>query len=79
LCPIHRRDAEHVYDATAPGPRAYCARAGVVVLGEGIYGPIHGSPFSYHVPYDRDVGAEDAAEGLEDRVCAEGNVVPGEV
>jgi hypothetical protein len=32
-----------------------------------------------HVPNDGDVGAEDAAEWLEDRVCAKRDVVPGEV
>jgi hypothetical protein len=32
-----------------------------------------------HVPDYRKVGAEDAAQGLEDRVCAKRDVVPGEV
>jgi hypothetical protein len=68
-----------VYDATAPGPRADCACAGLVVLGERIDGSVHGTTFSHHVPYDRDVGAEDAAEGFEDGVCAERDVIPGEV
>lgn len=31
------------------------------------------------VPHDGQVGAEDAAQGLEDGVCAERDVVPREV
>jgi hypothetical protein len=31
------------------------------------------------VPNDWDIGAEDAAEGLENGVCAQRNIVPGEV
>jgi hypothetical protein len=35
--------------------------------------------FTQHVPDDWDIGAEDATKRLEDRVRAEGNVVPCEV
>jgi hypothetical protein len=32
-----------------------------------------------HVPHDGNIGAEDAAEWLENRVCAERDVVPSKV
>lgn len=35
--------------------------------------------FAQHVPDDGNVGAENATERLEDRICAERNVVPCEV
>jgi hypothetical protein len=43
---------------------------------EGIEGAVHGSVFAQHVPDDWDVGAEDAAERLKDRICAERDIVP---
>lgn len=38
-----------------------------------------GFALAHHVPDDGEVCAEDTTEGLEDRICAEWNVVPGEV
>jgi hypothetical protein len=46
---------------------------------EVIDGAVHGSVLAHHVPDDWEVSAEDATEGFEDGVCAEGNVVPCEV
>ena len=67
-------------DAAAPGSGADCrCDVGVVCLLEAVVHAIRRSAFSEHVPYDGEIGAEDAAEGLEDGVCAEGDVVPGEI
>jgi hypothetical protein len=50
-----------------------------VCLVEIIDGAVHGSMLAQHVPDNWEVSAEDATEGFEDGVCAEGNVVPCEV
>jgi hypothetical protein len=78
LCPICRCEAECIYETAAPG-RADCFCAGLICLGEAIDRSVHGSAFAQHVPDDRKICAEDAAERLEDGVCAERDVVPGEV
>jgi hypothetical protein len=54
------------------------ARAGLVGLGEAER-TIHGSAFAQHMPYDGQVGTENAPEGLKDRVCAERDIVPRKV
>lgn len=46
---------------------------------EVFHGAVRGSMFAQHVPDDGDVGAENATEGLENRVCTERNVVPCEI
>jgi hypothetical protein len=40
---------------------------------------VHGSTLAEHVPNYRKIGTEDTAEGFEDGVRAEGDIVPGEV
>lgn len=54
-----------------------CAR--IVGLGERRGRAVYGTVLPQHVPDDGQVGAQDASEGFEDRVCAERDVVPSEV
>jgi hypothetical protein len=61
-------------------PRAYGRRAvGVVCFVEVFVSAVRCAAFTEHVPDDWEVGTEDAAEGLEDGIGAEGHVIPGEV
>lgn len=48
-------------------------------LGEAFSGAVQGAMLAEHVPDYRNVGAKDATQWFEDRVCAERDVVPGEV
>jgi hypothetical protein len=75
---VVRGDAEAVHDAAGARAGADCAGAGFVRF-EGVNGAVHGTALAQHVPDDGQIGAEDAAEWLEDGVSAEGDVVPCEV